>query len=475
MDYLLTFILHLSTSILATIATVRIWPKKMNVRLVAGLLIMLNFFNPYSVTWGFFLPGDNSRLALFFFFASVIFIQQWFAKNYKKIYLFVGLGLFLMSLLTYENSAFLFPAALFFGWPLRQSDNIKQNKKMLIGAATAGISLPLFLLLFYNVLASLQSTKIFHTNPLIREDTWGTLSSRLILIPSSFLDWVSRPGHPLRKFDLNTSIATQIIFFSVLVIAMISIARNLYMKKYSSKSFDDRKNILFIYLAGIWILIFGLLTYQVAFGGTNQFYVRVFSSAAYGIPILLVLGFSFSSKRYFQIILALACLMAVSVGITQFFVMSDSQSNRRQVEMPNQYVNLANSVQAVKADTSFIFIDFTFGYEGFCGPALRMLYNTKGLRCIYVSSTDEELSATALNGLINFQKGGKVSTGSYLLFEMLDNGNISLVDKISPDSNLLISWEDETLLDSNEDLILPFEEAQKSKMLEHLIAWQLEN
>ncbi len=116
-EHALSFVLLLCLALVASACFLNVWPQKGRSKSLPYLFVFLLFFNWVSISMAFKLSTDNSRISLIFFFLAGLWLQRWAASERGR-WLAPSLAFFLLSVLTYENAALLFPALLLLAWPL---------------------------------------------------------------------------------------------------------------------------------------------------------------------------------------------------------------------------------------------------------------------------------------------------------------------------------------------------------------------
>ena len=202
-------------------------------------------------------------------------------------------------------------------------------------------------------------------------------------------------------------------------------------------------------LAAVWLLFMGPLPYALA-GYSNA--VRIYSSAVFGLPILLLVLFVGGRSGWHMAASALLALALVAAGIYQF---NARNSGLREVEIieNNFYYGLKQIVPDVQPDTIFVIIDLQLSNSG-CGPSLAVLYSATGMRCVFLSSTNPEYHAERYADYAISNRGGRIQGGDWLLIYVDEQGNPRLLDQIGPgDLDLIIEWLSPEPLYSNYDLL----------------------
>jgi hypothetical protein len=196
-----------------------------------------------------------------------------------------------------------------------------------------------------------------------------------------------------------------------------------------------RTKVIYIYLAAVWVIIFGLVPYAIAHYGPSM---RTYSASLFGLAPLLALIFHLLEGRWKY--LALLLLFGyISIGVAEFSLSSVSLKER---ELPenNFYMAMAETFPSIRSGTTLIFVDHYLSNNG-CGPSFSMLYGKPDIHCAFLSSTDFDYRATRLHDRLNANRGGNLRDENWLLIGVNEQGTPFLIPEIGPgDYNLLINW-----------------------------------
>lgn len=420
----------LIASILATACFLEIWPSKN--KPLAYLLAFLFFTNWISAKAVFRLSYDNTNISLVFFFTAGLLLQQW-AKTQKTRWLAPSFLSFLLSLLTYENAAFLFPALLMLAWPLmppaKSGEMRRRVLKMLAFAGLSGL-----LLLLPRFLYSFTWRQETATFEISQVGSYILKAARTIY---------SRFGQFFRVSTLNKMTDTGIWF----IIGASAYTALTQRRANNPEQHQDKLQWNCILAACIWFLIFGPLPYIIL---NYRPIPRVFSSAVFGLFPLILLVLQRARQ---PAVSAIACVFLLFFAGLGFNVLSSEAITFREGEARLNifFRGMKDAIPHVRPHTLFLFVNGPpMGIAG-CGPSLEMLYGQTDIKCGSVRMGDPDIECPA----IRYQEGIEVGCGSYtgqnwILMSVTENVP-SILDQLGPnDFDLPITWE------SSEPLLTDF-------------------
>jgi hypothetical protein len=455
----LAFVLLLAAAGLAAKCFLNIWPKKDRPLALPYLFVFLLFFNWISHPLAYKVSSDNGRLSLIFFFCAGLVLQRWAARQEFK-WLLLSLGLFLLSIFSYENTVLLFPALLLLAWPLVDLPKAKRRAAAVRFAWLAVISGGLAALpyLLYKLISLLRGGL---AHPALVAGSPLDFAQRVLRDSPSFILQIGNSGQ--FAFLTPGSLLTSAVVLALLL-SILAVARLLSLRR--QPAVGDTLRFLFAFAAAGWIFLFGFLPYAaIGYGPTG----RSYSSAVFGLFPLLLLAFHYWKQP------ALRALLAVSMLVFMTFGLFESSNRLTQIlstEAPDNqlYRGLKHIVPGVKEHTLFIFIDRPLSNSG-CGPSLEMLYVQDDVICAFFSSTDNEYRATRHDVIVEANRGGFLRDENWILIAVDESGNPYVVDELLPgDFDLIITWEVETPIRTDFSRILA--SAPPSQFYENLLVRQ---
>lgn len=428
-------------SLLATISVSRVWPKKDTLQSFTFTLLILSFFAPHAINWANKLSGDNSRLAIVFFWFAVLMLQQWMANKFQSRYLVGAILLQFFSIFTYENAVFLFPAGILLAIPLLPAGEItKNNGKRVKQFSALGIASMFFILVpfaIYLVLAKLPGVYLSHYA------ISGTVnfSGRILAFFPNF-------GHYLLSMA-NTDVTERgvvgLIYFGLVIMGLVAV---IYHRFYQGTKTASRRGKIppreemtytILFLAALWILIFGISIWGLL-GTVVENPTRVYVAAMMGFPIMLSLLFYLVPTRLWRMPVLIAMLIWVQSAYVEF-----EKRTERSASLEKQYndylLSIYELVPDVRPNTWFVFVDFELGNSG-CGPSLSMLYEEPDLFCAFLSTTNPRYIADRYSSdLLNVRNtGGWIRNGNTIIFGIDPQGAMYIIPAITPEDNIYINW-----------------------------------
>ncbi len=349
--HFLSFFIHFATSIFASLCFIKIWPGK-KLAFSKALLVILFFFNWFSLQWAFRLSADNMRISVLLYFVSGYLLQKWIATsgNLKYFYLSGAVILFLVSIFAYENTAFLFPALIFMAWPLRSQQGKSKNDGLANKLFILGIiSLGFIFVPYYIYLIVGESL-----GRVIQHPATGGIVTNMDAF-RVLLNWF----YNLLYFIKGPVGFSYIVTLFLLCVGFYTIFVSGNRKKpFTDDGFLSRS--LCISLASLWIIAMGLLPYSIANYVSTE---RVNSAAIFGLPPLLVLVFDIQKTKIIKTLSVLVIFYSISLGLIQY---RDTSIERalREPELNGFYIGLKSVVPYVKAKTVFVFINYPLSNSG---------------------------------------------------------------------------------------------------------------
>jgi hypothetical protein len=434
----ISFVQLLVIAMLASACFLNIWPKNKSAKLLPYLFTLSLFTNWITVSNIFSLSYDNGRISLIFFFLSGLALQRWASRQLGR-WLLLSFAFFFVSLLTYENAAFLFPALVLLALPLLPSptrDSLRIRFFLFAGLSTASGFVLLIIRLFYAYIVRLASAPVM-------DFTFSDLTARILeAAPPIYLKWGQT--YFVDAAPKNSMIAAGLL----LTVALSSVAIiGIYRDGKATQGSDERSRWLHIYLASIWFLVFGPLPYILLGyypGG------RVYSSAVFGVFLLIFMLYEIVRVRLLRQVTVILRLFFVAAGL---LMMVDGSTYYSQREGPKNifYRDLKELIPNVRPHTEFIFINWLTGYQN-CGPSLEMLYDQYDLDCLLIWSNND---LNSIRREMEFETDGKdVADGNLILISVIDNVPTVLEELKPGEFDLPITWESTQPLRTNTSRIV---------------------
>jgi hypothetical protein len=427
LEHSLSFVLVLVLAILASACFLNVWPRNYLSWALPYLLVFLFFLNWISAKAVFRLSYDNTHLSMIFFFLSGLAMQRW-AIAQRIRWLVLSLLFFLVSVLTYENAIFLYPALLLLTWPLLSSSKgeLVFNRAFLFGGLTA---ISGALLIIPRLLLSFTRRNLGVTTEL-----YNSLKNVFETGSTVYLKF----GQVFASQVLNILVAVGIL--TILVTSVIWMFR-IHASSYEIPN-ETKSRWTCIFLASIWLMLFGPLPY-VLLG--YQGGARVFSSAVFGVFPLLLMLYEISFKSWIRIVPVSLILLFGGLGLEVTW--SESTHFNDEATLNMFFRELKNEIPHVKQNTTFIFIDGPPLDIPGCGPSLEMLYSQHELRCGRLRSDHQNTICPSVRHSTGIEVDCQhLSGGNWILITML-GGKPSIIDELKPgDYNLFLTWESTELL-----------------------------
>jgi len=456
--HLCSLLLLAGAAVLMGVSLDRAFPGR---RTCVSMAVLLAFFLPPVSCLTYVLFTDNSRLSMLLFWASMIAFQRWAQKSSPWRGLALPLSLYVGSFLTYEAPSFLIFAAPMLVWPVhkRCCDRLSDRTfliKLCVGIMTGfagAVACRLFVLKggavaqshFFPPLELLWSYLTLLPFYLLAPftstaaDRWAVLVGVLVVLATAGLFFFTNRHRPAAE--------------------MVPEAR------------FERGSTWYMVALGIGIFLLGMLPYQLAgYGGFHPSLLdalapifgfvprgdlswfnftwasRIYSSASFGIAILLALGligWRRTSGKTVGITVAV-----IVVGFLTVFHTGLSRDWREASEIRNNLIrSLVTQVPAVKSGTNFLFFDINCSHKRAevirkCSwlPALvRMLYADRTLDAWYVypyadnlhDSMAQQGIATPAGFLSRGQRQGEVAAPETLLLFKRSGRELVLLDRIT--------------------------------------------
>ncbi len=479
----------------------RVFPGR---RPLVSIAVLTAFFLPPLSCLTYVIFTDNSRLSMLLFWISVTAFQRWAWKRASWRGLALPVSLYLVSFLTYETSAFLILIMPFFAWPIhRRIADKGSHREFLIKLCVGTLG---------SLALAVAVRFLFMGGGAVRNN--GILPPfELIWAYLALLPWyLVSPFTSLTQNGWALLIGGLVALSAV---AMFMTSRRRSAAPINSARWFDADSPWYPVGIGIGILFLGMLPYQLA--GYGSFYPnimetllnkyglsssgdlawfnftwssRIYSSASFGIAILLAALFNTGRKRSAGMIAkALAVLI---VGMSAVFHVGLSQDWQEASEIRNDLIrDLVTQVPSVKSNTNFIFFDLNCSHkraevirkENGLNDLIRMLYGDRSLAAwrayshmdVIPGRPSRQAMATP-SGFItrDGQRQPEPAAPDNMLLFKREGRKLILLDKISQDESLVssgIQWHGVNQLSSNPGLIETWSDATSPKTPTARNAW----
>ncbi len=420
--HLISLLLLAGSAILMGLSLITAFPERRNFVFIA---VGFAFFIPTVSCLTYVLCTDNSRLSMTLFWGAVLSFQKWRGARKGIPYLLLGSLLYISAFLTYEASSFLIFAIPLLVWPIHKSapDGVSDRSFFMrmisailicFGAAVA------VRLLFLSGGAVGQR----HLIPPL-----GLLFGYLALIPIYLIEPFKWLNYDFR--DLSVALFVFVVF----IFGILYLIR--FRPKTGSLTISLEDTNYYILFLGFIILILGMAPYQLAgYGGQEpkisetamtklglidhggmawfnfNWSSRIYSSASYGIAILLALTATGWKSKRMQLIGGIAAAMILAVYAN--FHSGLSSDWRVAADQRNKIVkSLLSVVPEVKSNSNFVFLNLESFYgrapvfRGWAGlrELVRMLYHDPSIGAWYLYSHHWKQPNTRFNQAIVLEKG----------------------------------------------------------------------
>jgi hypothetical protein len=410
---------------------------------------------------------DNSRLSVLLFWLSVLGFQRWTRGSTSWSGLLVPISLYCLATLTYENTTFLIFAVPLFIWPVRvQCRNGLSDREFLMRlGAGVGMGFVAFLAIRFGVFSG------------------GAVGHRALIPPLGLVeDYLANLAfYCLMPFrELSTDKAAWVWGIGTALLAACLLR--------GASSADDRvdrthdgweQSPAYIALLGLALPVLGTLPYLLAGydpdpGFTSQ--SRVFSSASFGLPILMALAATAWTDKTVRAVTATAALVVLAfMAVFLAGLRGDWQAAAE--DRDDLCADLLRQVPDVKPGTTFLFLDLQWylsrggvdravvfqGVDGL-GEFIRMIYGKKDVYAYFLYPRDlpsvEDKGRTATASPEGFMARGSavrppIPLESLLIFKRVGT-KLVLVDHISAqDAAASVNWKGISSIHSNRELIVP--------------------
>jgi hypothetical protein len=484
--HLCSLLLLAGSATLMGVSLNRAFPGK---RAFVSIAVLLAFFLPTVSCLTYVMFTDNSRLSMLLFWTSVIAFQRWAQQSSSWRRLPLPVALYLGSFLTYETSSFLIFVVPLLVWPVhRRSSDRTWDRDFLIklgaGILTSFVAAvairfaflkggavghtfltpPFELLLSYLALLPLYLLAPFTS---VSADRWALLAGLLVVSGTAALFLLSTSDRSVDKdavpgwFGLESQRSLVALGGGMLVLGMLPYQLAGY------GSFTPR-------IVETFMVKFGLVPEGDLSWFNFTWASRIYSSASFGVAILLACGLT-GWRKYSARILGKTAALVV-VGFMTVFHVGLSQDWREAAEIRNDLMrSLVSQVPAVKSGTNFVFLDIACSHkrvevirrENGLRELVQMLYEDKTLGAwrLYPDAYDrlthgyQQGVATPAGFLSTGQRQDKPAPHESLLLFWRSGRELVLLDTITAQDGSVptgIAWKGVEHLESNFKRIEPW-------------------
>lgn len=461
--HLASIVLHLIATLLATIVFCRTLSKTgvltNNWRL--SILIVVLFFNAYSVNLFFKISLDAPIIAVATFFASTFAFQSFARSDFTSYgWLLVTILMFLFTIFNYEVAVFLFPATLLLSWPLLSET--RRTKRLAYIFILAGFTSCLVVLIPYKIYALIETSRgIGIANPAMSAGS-QSISSLISQVPQRYVSYLTEFGEGLYAQGSwqRISLYGLVVLF---LLGTFLLFRALPLKGTARRFFEDPKYASL--LAALWITTFSLLPYALIGYFANS--IRAFSAAIFGILIFVSVTVLFEKRRLFRSAGLLLLLLSVAIGINQFFLRSRDLMQLREHYF-SYFIDFAKLVPGILPGTNLVLIEHNPGSLSGCPGMFMLLYNVKDITC-GVIGTEPVFMAERFESVIHAHYGGWLRGDNEVLVGRRSSGEFYLIDSIESSSHLLVTWHVTDPIKTDYTRIVRDRSAPNSEMYFYLI------
>lgn len=450
------------------------FPERMSLALLAG---MFGFFLTPISNLVYMWHTDNSRLANLFFWFSVYAFQRWAMSSCSWSRLFLPAFCYLLACFTYENATLMIFGVPLLVWPVyfrsKPSNLTTQKFAFRLASGVLG-SFAIFVIARFLVFGG------------------GAVKQSSLIPPVNLVFSYFRDIFVYTLYPFTNPPSDPVSWLWAIPIAIVVAATLFQLSKLESGRhlkygrFDQSS--AYIACTGIFFLILGIAPYLMAgytssIGFTSQ--SRIYSSATYGLAILLgLLASSGSSPR---VRLALRGAGVIAICFMAVFLASLKndwqEAHRQRTELCR---SLLNQVPGVESNTTFLFlnlqsyiskegVDRAVVFQGVDGLVewVRMLYGKRNIRAYFlypgdhVSPDDKEERRAIVSKSAIVARGssahGTIPLNSVLIFDRRAN-QLQLLDGLSQGEDVAsIEWKGISKINSNRKLILSEAESANEK------------
>ncbi|MGO9567996.1 MAG: hypothetical protein ACLP5H_10680, partial [Desulfomonilaceae bacterium] len=336
-----------------------------------SIAVLLAFFLPPVSCLTYVVFTDNSRLSMLLFWTSVLAFQRWARKSSQWRGMALPAALYVVSFLTYETSSFLIFMVPLLVWPVRRCCSGRPSERAFVIKLCAGV--------LASFTAAVAVRFVFLNG--------GAVGHSYLLPPIELL-WSYLTLLPFYLLAPFTSMSADRWSLLVGILVVLGTAGLFLFLSRSRPTTEMAAEVRFepgsqwyLVVLGAGILVLGMLPYQLAgYGSFTPQLVetvmgkcrvlpegdlswfnftwasRIYSSASFGVAILLASGLSGWRKPSTRLLGKTAAL--VVIGFMAVFHAGLSLDWKEAAEVRNDLMrSLVSQVPAVKPGTNFVFLD----------------------------------------------------------------------------------------------------------------------
>lgn len=461
----LSFVVLLLAAVAAAACFLNVWPAEKRSKALPYLLVFSFFLNWIAVSSVLRLSYDNGRLSLMFFFLSGLALQRW-ARAQRAGWLLASFALFLLSVMTYENTAFLFPALLLLAWPLLPAPKkgaVRGRLLLFVGLAAASALMLLIPYSLYRNIGSTQGQTIEHP----------AMTANLGDLPSNVLGAAPEIYLGFGQFDIFRAAPLNLLMAAGMLVVLglfAAAAARLLRQGQLKPTTETGSRWVTISLACFWFLLLGPLPYVLLDYPPSG---RVYSSAVFGLFPLLLIAYETLKERLVRIaaiavmlLFAVFCALELQAQSVRFNLETEATLNAF-------YRGMKAAVPQVEPGTMFIIINGPLENSG-CAPSLEMLYNQHDLKCVLLSSSLEKYHAIRRRSQIEANSGTdweqQLLAEKWILIDASNNVPTVLAELKPGDLDLLVTWVSEEPIRTDYGQIVAEDLSEPSPFYLHLLA-----
>ncbi|MBI5250984.1 MAG: hypothetical protein HY912_15960 [Desulfomonile tiedjei] len=372
--HLCSLLLLAGSSVLMGVSLDRAFPSR---RDWVSIAVLLSFFLPTVSCLTYMLFTDNSRLSMLLFWTSVLAFQRWAQKSLTWSGLALPTVLYVCSFLTYEASSFLLFVVPLLVWPVHRGCSGQPSHRTFLVRLCVGI-LVAFAAALAVRFAFLNGGAVGHSYLF---PPFELLWSYLALLPFYLL----APFTSMSADRWALLVGLLVVVGTAGLLLFSSVGRS--KRQVTTEGRFEPGSQRYLVVLGGGILVLGMLPYQLAGYGSFtpplvetlmakcglmpegdlswfnfNWSSRIYSSASFGLAILLASGLSGWRSQSLRLVGKAAAV--VVIGFMAVFHAGLSVDWREAAEIRNDLVrSLVSQVPEVKAGTNFVFLDIRCSHK----------------------------------------------------------------------------------------------------------------
>ena len=377
--HLASVFLHVLSGVVFGLCLLRAFPGR---PLVAALATTMALALPTSTSFTYFAMGDPARLSMLLIWLSIYSFQSSARKNFPPLTLGLSCALYVLSFTVYENGVlFMFVVPLFV-LPILLEGGRRRLDKLLVeplfrlggGLFSSG----LVILAYRYGLGFADTARGFKGVPTVERITdslgaaWGYLST-------PFLELSGEP------WAVVFGLAVAAVVGSLL----LTLARHPARAAQGTVGFVQSG--WYLALLGALMFVLGIAPFLLAdVGGAETTWnaqTRLFSSAGYGIALLVAVIPSIAEGRLMSRLITVALAGVAGVWVAFWFELRVDWQQAADMHC-RLWRGLLDQVPYVSADTTLLFVDLRHDHgrvHVFAGSdsllvLMQLLYKTPGMR-----------------------------------------------------------------------------------------------